>query len=472
MTKAGMNANHTVVGAHSLGGVMAQTYLASEAHDVDALVLMGATVLRKYRDAKFSVPVLTLDGDLDGLLHITRQAEAYYHQVQLAGGPEASVTGQPVVLLKGLNHWNFAAGTGTPPSNVKKNDLKSEVSAEDGHSAIAKMISDYVSAWIGSGSVKTSAMSALKEAITNTGTMVAPLIAAMEQEGHHYLKMPCDSDYPTNPTCQYPKYPDKSLGPAKGPPKPLPPKDCTCGSPWVMSTAQKMMAGLEMTSQSAATITTRDAFHDVSDVRPFHLPHIFTPTPGTACKLDSANAGASCHFESTTVTMPVYDSKDGLDTGLYPTTASELRTKLKSREAVWQQAGITGVNYSAVDRYNTSLCQSINQAALDWAMANAGKDALARFAAKGQPYKIIEDKWAPIGATGPEWIKMAMTYTPTADKKYVEVQAPYFSGANKKLGDQPYTDPVGYHYCKLLSPARAMEWIYCDGLRQFGGDPQ
>jgi hypothetical protein len=350
---------------------------------------------------------------------------------------------------------------------VKKNDLKAEVSADDGHHAIAQTISNYVSSWFGTGTVKNSASSELKAAITDTGNMVAPLIAAMQQEGHHYLKAPCDSDFPTNPTCQYPKYPDKSLGPAKAPPRPLPPKDCTCGSPWVMNTAQRMMGGLDMTSQSSAIITTRDAFHDVSDVRPFHLPHIFTPKPGTACKL-----GASCHIEATTVTMPVYDSKDNLDTGLYPTTASELRTKLKSREAVWQQAGIVKVNYSATDRYNTSICQSINQAALDWAMKNAAPIALQRFASKGQPYKIIEDKWAPIGATGPEWIKMAMTYTPTADKKYVEVQAPFFSGQNKNLGDQPYTDPVGYHYCKLLSPARAMEWIYCDGLRQFGGDSQ
>ena len=27
-------------------------------------------------------------------------------------------------------------------------------------------------------------------------------------------------------------------------------------------------------------------------------------------------------------------------------------------------------------------------------------------------------------------------------------------------------DPGCYHYCKLLSPARAMEWIYVDGLRK------
>merc|ERR1712086_732241 len=100
-------------------------------------------------------------------------------------------------------------------------------------------------------------------------------------------------------------------------------------------------------------------------------------------------------------------------------------------------------------------CQSINQASLDWAVANAGKEALTRFSSKGQPYKIVPDTWAPIGLTGPEWIDMAMIYKPTVDKKQVEISAPYSS-------------TVGYHYCKLLSPAKVMEWIYVDGLRQFG----
>jgi hypothetical protein len=29
-----------------------------------------------------------------------------------------------------------------------------------------------------------------------------------------------------------------------------------------------------------------------------------------------------------------------------------------------------------------------------------------------------------------------------------------------------YPDSAGFHYCKLLSPARIMEWIYVDGLRR------
>ena len=45
-----------------------------------------------------------------------------------------------------------------------------------------------------------------------------------------------------------------------------------------------------------------------------------------------------------------------------------------------------------------------------------------------------------------------------------------FSTENKNLGNESYLDTVGYHYCKILSPARAMEWIYIDGLKVTDGD--
>jgi hypothetical protein len=41
---------------------------------------------------------------------------------------------------------------------------------------------------------------------------------------------------------------------------------------------------------------SKDAFHDVSDTRPFHLPHIFNKCTGTA----------RCVLNSTTVTMPIH----------------------------------------------------------------------------------------------------------------------------------------------------------------------
>jgi len=311
---------------------------------------------------------------------------------------------------------------------------------------------------------KAAAQSKMEKAVEQTGELLAPVLQALHMESYRYLHPPCQSDYPTNPTCQYPKYPDRSVGPAAGPPNPMPPSDCTCGSKWVADVATKMMAGFEGTAAASATLISKDAFQDVSDVRPFHLPHIFDPEPGTACADPS-----SCHISATTVSMPIYDFKDELDTGLYPVTASEYRTKLKSREALQQAAGLKDVNFTATDKFNTETCRLINQAAYDWALQAAAPKARERFQKHGQALVFAEDKKSGIGPTGPTWIHDALAFTPTKDKKSVEVQSHYFTTGNKNLGKVYFFETVGYHYCKLLSPARAMEWIYVDGLKEFYG---
>eukprot|EP00939_MAST-03C_sp_MAST-3C-sp1_P000305 g305.t1 len=461
MRKAGLPADAPVfLLAHSLGAVMAQSFTQNNANKVERQILYGATMLRKFRNASYPVDTLTIDGTLDGLLHVTRQAEAYYHQVLHADRHPTKTSDQPVVILEGLTHWSVASGT--PPSNVRKNDLKAEVEETEAHVAIAKLVVAYMVD-------KNDAY--VTSAVESTKDILAPVLSALEMAGYHYLNGPCESDYPTNPTCQYPKWPDKSLLPRKGPPNPMPTNDCTCGSPWVANVAQKMMGDLESTPAGAyAVVSNKDSFHDVSDVRPFHLPHIFSPNPGTACDNSSSTTTGSCVVETTTVTMPIYDSKDALlDTGLYPVTASEYRTKLKSRQAIRQSAGLPSVDFDALDKNNVSVCKSINEAAYEWALEHAGDAAAARFRKIGQPFRFGDDVYAGIGVTGPTWIHKALSFDESADGSFVTVSAPYFATANKNLGDEPYTSTVGYHYCKLLSPARAMEWIYLDGLRKYGG---
>ncbi len=65
---------------------------------------------------------------------------------------------------------------------------------------------------------------------------------------------------------------------------------------------------------------------------------------------------------------------------------------------------------------------------------------------------------------GPLWIWNDMHYNNKTDaqgKPYVEVQAPMM----KTPVDYIVPLAAGYHYCKVLSPARVMEWVYVDGLR-------
>jgi len=209
--------------------------------------------------------------------------------------------------------------------------------------------------------------------------------------------------------------------------------------------------------------STKDAFHEMMDTHPFHLPHIFN----TCDKPD-----ASCVLNVTSVTEPLH-----MAGALWPPSSAsqplsvyELRTKLKSREAIYTNAKVPGAGPD-LDK-STKVCASINNAAYEWAVEHAEESVRQRFKSKGEPFVVVDDVEATIGITGPEWIKDALVYKRVTDKTsptgtHVEIQSWKFVVGNTNGGSVPWFLPVGMHYCKLLSPARAMEWIYTDSMRKF-----
>jgi len=84
------------------------------------------------------------------------------------------------------------------------------------------------------------------------------------------------------------------------------------------------------------------------------------------------------------------------------------------------------INYNNLDKNNFNTCKEINKAAYDWAISKASKTALNRFNAKGQPYKFVDDVYEGIGITGPKWIKSALKFSESSDKKYVNVASQLF----------------------------------------------
>lgn len=61
---------------------------------------------------------------------------------------------------------------------------------------------------------------------------------------------------------------------------------------------------------------------------------------------------------------------------------------------------------------------------------------------------------------GPLWIWYYMQYKDNADKTETLLQSPMM----RTPTDYPIAEARGFHYCKLLSPFRALEWIYIDSL--------
>ncbi|KAK3258049.1 hypothetical protein CYMTET_32889 [Cymbomonas tetramitiformis] len=449
MSAKGMSASKTFYASHSPAeSALLQDYLSAsieEKSQPDGLVLLGSFVLRKYRTSSggFRLPTLTLGGDADGLCRVTRIAEAF----------AVDKGSSSVIVLPGVSHMQFASGAAS--SVIQKHDLKPEVSEASAHSSIGR----FVAAFLDSNREELAAGSSA------TATVLDPIVEAMRQEGSQKLNALCNSDFPTSSACNYPKWPDASLDPLPVPkPDPMPPSDCICGSSFVEENAQKLMARFDLSPTPSASFFSKDSFHDVSDTHPFHLPHIF----------NDCEDPASCLLNTTSVTMPIYEDGDPwhresyVDDGLTPISAKEFRTKLKSRQAMWQAAGFSDDITKDIEKTDGSLeiCKSINQASYDWALSSASPAAKAKFSSVGEPYVFVDDVVAKIGVTGPEWIKDAMVYKRTSSG--MTVQSWTFKTENTNHGHVPYIVTAGYHYCKILSPFRAMEWITVDGLRLHG----
>jgi hypothetical protein len=157
---------------------------------------------------------------------------------------------------------------------------------------------------------------------------------------------------------------------------------------------------------------------------------------------------------------------DLFDTGFSLTSATELRVKLSSRQALQLAAGMppSSVNFTRTDVL-PSLCAAINLAAYDWALAHAGPVASERFKRRGTPLRMANDTF--LGNAGPLWIDDPLKFTPLMDAQGENVSAVAVAAPCSHTNvDYPIKAAAGLHYCKLLSPARAMEWIFIDGLRK------
>ena len=410
--KQGLQADAPLfVGGHSLGGIVVQNYAKGAASKFHGQVLMGSFLNRGNINGTTMYPLstLTIGGEVDGLARMSRIMES---AVALKQVPKDF----PVVLLRGVSHMQFASGT--PPTNVKNNDLKPEVSIDEAHTAVAVHVAAYFKQRLEGASQIYSLVA------ESNAEFLGPWEQAFQLEGYYHLKQPC---YCVSLRC---------------PEKP----ECRGGSDWVASTAQKLMAGLD-----GVELAVQDNFHRVYTVTPVHLPEI---------ENQCSQGQTDCKLTSQTVTENLYSTVDDLfDTGFQSITASEMRCKMMSRQSFQKAAGVPNPDFDVTDA--PSICAQINQAALDWALDNTGSRTMDRYKKLGEQMEMGEDE-GPYNA-GPLWIWTYMDYKEedvTNGVKKEVVRSPMM----KTPTDYPISSAAGFHYCKLLSPARALEWIYVDSL--------
>ena len=132
-----------------------------------------------------------------------------------------------------------------------------------------------------------------------------------------------------------------------------------------------------------------------------------------------------------------------------------MKAKLMSRQSVQVKAGDKDADFHQTDEVG-NRCGDINQKALDWALSKANTKAMARYNKYGKKL-VIGDDLGPFNA-GPLWIWKYLSYNDNADKTQTTIQSPMM----RTPTDYSISAAAGFHYCKLLSPFRALEWIYLD----------
>lgn len=221
---------------------------------------------------------------------------------------------------------------------------------------------------------------------------------------------------------------------------------CQQGSAW-SAQAQAIMAG-DLPEGDKSSIKTTDNFHRVYTVTPVHLPQI-----NNKCE----SMTEQCDLDSYSVTENIYDALTDFDTGQQEISATQMKAKLMSRQSFQVAAGNSTADFHETDEVG-NRCADINQASLDWALANAGPSAKKRYEDFGKKL-VIGDDMGPYNA-GPLWIWKYLSFEDNADKTETVVKSPMM----RTPTDYPISAAAGFHYCKLLSPFRAMEWIYIDSL--------
>jgi hypothetical protein len=111
--------------------------------------------------------------------------------------------------------------------------------------------------------------------------------------------------------------------------------------------------------------------------------------PAIKNKCDPAQPASACVLKIETIKDNVYDWIDGLDVGLDPLAATELRTKMESRQSMLQAFTGKKIDFNETDSGNR--CGEINRKALDYAVTSVPKDTLARYLTRGVQLKIGDD---------------------------------------------------------------------------------
>jgi Alpha/beta hydrolase family len=436
LRSSGYSGENTFLGGHSLGAAFLPSILDEFKNEVAGLVMLGSFVTRDTQNVVDSnkVPTLTLCGELDGLVRTSRIAESYHHAITSKGDTDEAKLNNPVVLIEGMNHFQYV--NGEAPYMKRVRDLKAEIDDTDALEAVGSTLAQFVDCHSRAGADDPNTVRndqvrrVLLHKVTSTGAYLKPLIQAMQLEG--------------NPR----------VAPIGGSPM---------GSPWTQCIQDALLRQLSPQGSAATQYPVNiesvvDEFHDSWYLKPFDKIPFFHP------KIDvKKSVDGETKLALTTCTEAVYDKLDEmLDTGFFSNTCVELRAKLTSSQAAQLAMGHENVPYEEIP----DIAGKMNDLTIQWALENAPQSVRTRYLQRGVPLVTGKDAGHK---TGPGWIWSSLSLRRDVMKDPVTAAMKDCTVVGSHTMSTPVDHPVpfagGKMYCKLLSPARAMEYIYTDSLR-------
>jgi dienelactone hydrolase len=201
-------------------------------------------------------------------------------------------------------------------------------------------------------------------------------------------------------------------------------------SSWMLEGQRVLLAASEEELTNLEVIDFVVPFEDLGDAKP------------------GVNSSTECQALVSTFSQPQYDSSVADANTLQ--SASVIKAKFKLEDVVRESLCLPEVP--------RKQCMDINIAAFDMALSLATDEARERFLAIGTELVFDNDKVSP---WGPGWeFSFGLHYA-----KINETHTRLYSTSLISEPDFFIPTAAGMHYCDLLSPFRALEWIYITGVQ-------
>ena len=310
--------------------------------------------------------------------------------------------------------------SGKPPLLVKERDLAPEITYQTAHSQVADIITDYLKERL-HGAPIAPWSGELWSRVNSSLHFMAPFVNSMFLEGSRHIVAPCNGSGGRESV----------------------ETSCAQHCPW-SEIAQDLLAEMS----ESAVMATDAILSSAAEMRSAK------PELTKVCEKAS-----SCHVNATIFSQLVYDVLDDADTGFTYISASEIRTKMKSRQVCIEVAGGTPEPFNVTD--GLDRCAKVNREVYNRALASLPATSRSRYLSIGEYYEFSND--TDVTSSGENaWLNTELKVT--RGKNQTGAETLFLSSPTFRTLDSG----SGMHYCKLLSPARAMEWMMVDGLRLRG----